>query len=77
MFILGFCRVRGTNEEWWTNGMEGDCSLDQVWRKCGSGFQSLGKATCCLTDLPQFTGAKERTWKRYEIWEWDHGECEY
>lgn len=60
-FVFFSSAVRGAEradcgEGSW-NALEGASSLDQVWRGCGGGDRSLGKASCGLPVLPQPAGA--------------------
>lgn len=60
-FVFSSSAVRGAEradcgEGSW-NALEGASSLDQVWRGCGGGDGSLGKASRGLLVLPQPAGA--------------------
>ena len=64
--LSGIHRVGTTNKAWRRNGVERDCTLDQVWRRCRR-VQSMGKTTRSFTYISQSPGIAQRIGKRWII----------
>lgn len=64
--LSGIHRVGTTNKAWRRNGVERNCTLDQVWRRCWR-VQSMGKTTCSFTYISQSPGITQRTGKRWIV----------